>query len=291
MLDAELGKVATFYAEREKEMHERAKLLRKQLNELGVHRRMVYESPMRSKLQSWAKRAYLSVPLPLSSLVNWSSDPNTKPKEPHQSGGNRILAAELGRGGHHGKRDEVAKGAAKKGPGTTSFPRALDEFSRLPPKRLDVLPSVSSGGTNYSLDPHAYGQVKNQLREAVAEHYRGLEILNNYRILNLTGFRKALRKYGKITKTSVVDAYMKDKVEPSAFASGAIVSIMLKEMVHLFAMRFEHGNRKKAKDHLRVEPLSKPQHDFSTFGFGFSFWLGLALPAIAAGSYLCRSLF
>lgn len=33
-------------------------------------------------------------------------------------------------------------------------------------------------------------------------------------ILNLTGFRKALKKYEKITKTpeSVLDAYMKEKV-------------------------------------------------------------------------------
>ena len=42
MLDAELGKVATFYAEREKEMDERTKLLKRQLNELGVHRQMFY---------------------------------------------------------------------------------------------------------------------------------------------------------------------------------------------------------------------------------------------------------
>lgn len=30
--------------------------------------------------------------------------------------------------------------------------------------------------------------------------------------LNLTGFRKVLKKYAKITKTSVLDAYMKEKV-------------------------------------------------------------------------------
>jgi hypothetical protein len=32
------------------------------------------------------------------------------------------------------------------------------------------------------------------------------------KILNLTGFCKASRKYGKITKTSVLGAYMKEKV-------------------------------------------------------------------------------
>ncbi|KAG6379563.1 hypothetical protein JVT61DRAFT_10065 [Boletus reticuloceps] len=42
MLDAELTKVGTFYAEREKQMHEHDKLLRMQLEALGVHREMFY---------------------------------------------------------------------------------------------------------------------------------------------------------------------------------------------------------------------------------------------------------
>ena len=42
MLDAELDKVETFYAEREKEMSERTKRIREQLNELGVHRQMFH---------------------------------------------------------------------------------------------------------------------------------------------------------------------------------------------------------------------------------------------------------
>lgn len=44
MLDAELNKVVTFYAEREKEMHERSKMLKKQLNELAIHRQKFYVS-------------------------------------------------------------------------------------------------------------------------------------------------------------------------------------------------------------------------------------------------------
>lgn len=42
MLDAELEKIESFYAEREKEMSELAKQLREQLNELGVHRQIFY---------------------------------------------------------------------------------------------------------------------------------------------------------------------------------------------------------------------------------------------------------
>lgn len=32
------------------------------------------------------------------------------------------------------------------------------------------------------------------------------------KLLNLTGLRKVLRKYGKITNTTVLEAYMKEKV-------------------------------------------------------------------------------
>lgn len=46
MLDAELGKVVAFYTEREKEMHERAKLLKRQLSELEIHRRSFYVSAL-----------------------------------------------------------------------------------------------------------------------------------------------------------------------------------------------------------------------------------------------------
>lgn len=42
MLDAELDKIETFYVEREEEMQERAKVLRKQLAELGKHRQLFH---------------------------------------------------------------------------------------------------------------------------------------------------------------------------------------------------------------------------------------------------------
>lgn len=49
-------------------------------------------------------------------------------------------------------------------------------------------------------NPEAYKRYKRKLRAATAEAYKGLEVLKNYRILNLTGFRKALKKFEKATK-------------------------------------------------------------------------------------------
>ncbi|EGO29716.1 hypothetical protein SERLADRAFT_433683 [Serpula lacrymans var. lacrymans S7.9] len=65
------------------------------------------------------------------------------------------------------------------------------------------------------------------------------------------------------------------QVEPSAFASGATVNGLLKEMEELFAVRFERGDKKKALVRLRAGSQHKSHH-FSTFRSGA--WLGLALP-------------
>ncbi|KAG8214697.1 EXS family-domain-containing protein [Butyriboletus roseoflavus] len=167
---------------------------------------------------------------------------------------------------------------------STASSETLSDSPRFPRERWNTLPSLSPDGRKHSLDPHEYQHAKRQLRYAVIEHYRGLEVLNNYRVVNLTGFRKALTKYEKITKISVMDAYVKEKVEPSAFGSGTMVSVMLKEVETLFARQFEHGDTKKAMNRLRVGSSSKTHHS-SIFRSGL--WLGLAFPAIAGASYLC----
>ncbi|KAN0085736.1 EXS family domain containing protein [Tylopilus felleus] len=188
MLDAELDKVEKFYAEREEEMHERDILLRRQLDELRLHRELFYH------------------------FAHF----NMKAEKCHQTGG-------------------------------------------------------------MSLDPHKYQEAKRRLREAVVEHHQCE--------LNLAGFRKTLEKYGKITNINipVLDAYIRQKVIPCSFASGAMVGTMLMEMEHLLATRFEHGDIRKAKCRLRVTQSPNTQHS-SKFRSGL--WLGLALPAIAGGSYL-----
>ncbi|KAI0000208.1 hypothetical protein BJV74DRAFT_822239 [Russula compacta] len=52
------------------------------------------------------------------------------------------------------------------------------------------------------LNPDEYLQARKQLKRAVTEHYRALEVLNNYREADseYTGFRKALKKFEKATK-------------------------------------------------------------------------------------------
>ncbi|PIL23311.1 transporter [Ganoderma sinense ZZ0214-1] len=131
-------------------------------------------------------------------------------------------------------------------------------------------------------DPEEYQHAKKQLKKAVLECYRGLELLNNYRTLNLIGFRKALKKFEKVTKIPAQVAYTKEKIEPSAISSGAALDLLIDDMEALFAARFARGDKKRARARLRGG-AKLTTHHFSTFCTGMA--LGLGIPALAAGLY------
>lgn len=142
----------------------------------------------------------------------------------------------------------------------------------------------TSESTKVTLDPREYQVAKKKLKKAVVEHYRGLEVLNNYRVLNLVGFRKALKKFEKVTKLPALTIYMSEKVEPSAFSSGARVGNMIREMEDIYAARFARGDRRTAMKRLRLDSRVK-SHYMSVFRSGT--YLGLAVAALSAGIYQC----
>jgi hypothetical protein len=74
---------------------------------------------------------------------------------------------------------------------------------------------IETGPCPDHLDPKEYQHARRKLKKAVLEHYRGLEMLHNYRvsmmrivslelisrqILNIYGFRRVLNKFEKATK-------------------------------------------------------------------------------------------
>ncbi|KAK0474204.1 EXS family-domain-containing protein [Armillaria novae-zelandiae] len=127
----------------------------------------------------------------------------------------------------------------------------------------------------HALDPDEYQNAKKKLNKAVLEHYRGLETLHNYRVLNLTGFRKALKKFEKVTKIPLQNAYMTEKVEMSPLVSDKSVRNMMEEMENIYATQFARGDKKRAMTKLRGGFLSKSHH-FSTFrSVIFSLLVGL----------------
>lgn len=134
-----------------------------------------------------------------------------------------------------------------------------------------------------SRDPDHYFDAKKKLKKAVLEYYRGLEVLHNYRILNLTGFRKALKKFEKVTKILAQEQYMSERVEKSVFASSTGVRSVMSEIQDMYAALYVRGDKKKAMVVLRAGTQAKTHH-FSTWRSGL--FMGLALPAFAAGLYL-----
>lgn len=141
--------------------------------------------------------------------------------------------------------------------------------------------TLESTKTTYDRE---YKGAKKKLKKAVVEHYRGLEVLNNYRVLNLVGFRKALKKFEKVTKLPALAIYMSEKVEPSAFSSGSRVSAMIRDMEDIYVARFAKGDRRTAMKRLRPDSRLTSHH-MSVFRSGM--YLGLAVAAFAAGIYQC----
>ncbi|KAJ6595867.1 SPX domain-containing protein [Mycena vulgaris] len=245
-LDAELDKIERFYVAREKEMQLRTKLLEQQLDELSEHRKLF-------------NAAYPS--------GAWTSAINAAAMLKFKS---KLLNAE--------ETVESTAGPAKnkalgKLPGTVTSSR-----SNLTQERGTA---ETDHGTVH-LDPEEYHDAKHKLKKAVLEHYRVLEVLHNYRILNLTGIRKALKKFQKVTKIAAQNAYMTEKVDKASFASDVNLRAMMDEMEEMYASRFAHGDKKKATTRLR-SGLQHKSHHASTFWSGI--FVGLAVPAFASGLY------
>ncbi|KAI9507586.1 SPX domain-containing protein [Russula earlei] len=255
-LNAELSKVECFFNEREAEARVRSSQLRGQLDELKDHRRLFHN-------------AHPDVQPPVSLYLRpfpTSNAPKRISRVLHFSSEPTHTDAKAPVQGHDGD------------PTSQSHERRLADGAKL--------------------DPDEYLHARKQLKRAVSEHYHALEVLNNYRrrqILNITGFRKAVKKFEKIL---VQDSFMKEKVDMCAFASDETVQRLLKEMEDQFTARFggnfvmtyfvnvphklciAKGDRKRALVRLRNISSHKTHH-FSTFRTGIA--LGLAFPAVIDG--------
>ncbi|KAG8807091.1 hypothetical protein FRC17_004659 [Serendipita sp. 399] len=177
----------------------------------------------------------------------------------------------------------LGKMAAHIVPQTLSRAYHVDEAS---PQASEPAPSTSrqrAASPHASrLDPEEYQNAKKGLKRVMLEFYRGVEYLSNYRILNLTGFRKALKKFEKGTTLHISHVYFAEKIDPSIISNSAPIDDMLEEVERLFAARFEGGDRKKARSRLRAH-FTQKSHHYSTFRTGLM--IGLSVPALAAGIY------
>ncbi|ESK90170.1 signal transduction protein [Moniliophthora roreri MCA 2997] len=255
-LDHELEKVENFYLDREKEMRARTLVIEDQLNELIQHRQRFHAA--RARRRRWSDLTH-----DLFAVIK----PGLKQNQVQKLDSSLVTESALE------NEDLTNIGSSSKKTGKND---------QSPPSGSHPESGNDRNGKGHTLDPDEYRNAKKKLKKAVLEHYRGLELLHNYRVLNITGFRKALKKFEKVTKIPAQQAYMSEKVETSTFASDKAVRTMMTEMEELYTSRFAHGDKKRAMAALRGTSLRKTHH-FSTFRSGVM--LGLAIPALVSGIY------
>jgi xenotropic and polytropic retrovirus receptor 1 len=126
--------------------------------------------------------------------------------------------------------------------GALGTPEGLEP--RVPPRHEDYSRRDASKAVPYRT-------AKRKLKIAMAEYYRGLELLKAYSLLNRTAFRKITKKYDKTVQSTAGKEYVKVHANNAHFVQSDTVDNLLQTVEDLYARYFERGNRKVAVSKLR----------------------------------------
>lgn len=106
---------------------------------------------------------------------------------------------------------------------------------------------------------------KHILIKAYREHYRGLEILKQYILLNDNAFTKIKKKFEKNSNSRI-------NLPSIIFDKSQIVNFMINETEYIFIQEFTNGDRKKGMTMIRYR--TEKQVNYGVI-FRVGFWTGL----------------
>jgi hypothetical protein len=107
----------------------------------------------------------------------------------------------------------------------------------------------------------------NNFKLAISEFYLSLVLLQNYQSLNSIGFRKILKKYDKVFKTTQGDEWRTKNIIPSTLNTNKRVDELLVETENFVVEYLEDGNRERALELLQVQPLESRSNPWVQFRF------------------------
>ncbi|KAL9060616.1 MAG: hypothetical protein Q9162_000567 [Coniocarpon cinnabarinum] len=98
-------------------------------------------------------------------------------------------------------------------------------------------------------------QARKQLKQALIEFYRGLELLQSYAAMNITAFRKLNKKFDKAYQRDnrPLLRYYSDNVQHAYFYQSRALETIVVEVEELYAKHYEQGNQKAAVDELKAK--------------------------------------
>lgn len=252
-LDREMEKIEDFYKTKENEATERLKLLRYQLHTMRDQR-------MEEILFATARNGVHSqdtghVPNGLASRNSTLGGEDSQLLK--KGGSNKKNAWYKPANGIPGrKKDPEASKTfqAMKNLGTPSGPRPMEDHKDYVRRRgqSDV----------------PYRTAKRKLKIALAEYYRGLELLKSYALLNRTAFRKINKKFDKTINARPSGRYMSEKVNEAYFVKSTVLDGHIQAVEDLYARYFERGNHKVAVGKLRAKIARAGDYTGSVFRNG-----------------------
>jgi len=245
-LDSELEKIEGFYKEKEDEATNRLKILREQLH------------VMRDRRMDEVVQAQMA-------KTKHHSGIPTERQNSRRSEGDPLLSSN-GNNGHVPWMQPVKDALAK-----TNAPHIGKTFRAMKELGTPAGPLAIDHDRDYSRKPQhlpPYRQAKHKLKLALAEYYRGLELLKSYAMMNRTAFRKITKKYDKTAHARPSGRYMSEKVNRAHFVNSEIIDGHLQAVEDLYARYFERGSHKIAVSKLRAKGARAGDYTGSVFRNG-----------------------
>ena len=238
-LDKELEKIEEFYKSKEEEAEDRMKVIREQLH---VMRNRRLEEVLQAD-QAKHKQNSNGSSADGDAITQMQSDAQSSQPPRHSLPWLAPVTNTV---------DQIDHALGKVRPGRIGKTSRTMGTLGTPQMKADRAPPADYSRRAPSSDV-PYRVAKRKLKVALAEFYRGLELLKSYALLNRTAFRKINKKYDKTVDARSSSRFMSEKVNPAYFVTSDVLDSMFHDVEDLYARYFERGSRKVAVGKLRAK--------------------------------------